>query len=85
MLPRPSEDKLVKQLPWCYINFKLKPAPISSSSLPAKIPLKSPSILGASPLFGAFGLATLLLFSWPAFEGNVGNKAVDFGLGSSLK
>lgn len=42
-------------------------------------------IRGASPLFGALGLATLLLFSWPALLGKVGNIAVLFGLGSSLK
>ena len=71
-----------------YISFNEKPPPTSSSSLLPNIPLKSaapPSILGASPLFGALGLATLLLFSCPAFDGNVGNIAVDFGLGSSLK
>jgi len=52
------------------------------------MPLKSatcPSSLGASPLFGALGLTILLRFSWPAFEGKVGNIAVDFGFGSSLK
>lgn len=52
------------------------------------MPLKSaasPPIFGASPLFGALGLATFLLFSCPAFEGKVGNMAVDFGRGSSLK
>lgn len=70
-----------------YISFSWNPAPESSSSLPAKIPLKSadPSILGASPLIGALGLATFLLFSWPALEGNVGNMAVDLGFGFSSK
>lgn len=70
-----------------YISFNLNPAPISSSSLPANIPLKSASSpsLGAAPLIGAFGLATRLRFSCPAFDGNVGNIAVDFGFGSSLK
>ena len=71
-----------------YISFKANPPPISSASLFAKMPLKSAAsaaILGASPLFGALGLASLLLFSWPAFEGNVGNIAVLLGFGSSLK
>lgn len=71
-----------------YISFNANPPPTSSVSLSAKIPLKSaasPAILGASPLFGALGLANLLLFSWPAFEGNVGNMAVLLGFGSSLK
>jgi hypothetical protein len=41
---------------------------------------------GASPLFGALGLtAPLRIFSCPALDGNVGNIAVDFGFGSSLK
>ena len=40
---------------------------------------------GASPRLGALGLATLLLFSWPAFEGKVGNIADDFGRGFSWK
>ena len=71
-----------------YISFNANPPPTSSVSLFAKISLKSaasPAILGASPLFGALGLANLLLFSWPAFEGNVGNIAVLLGFGSSLK
>lgn len=71
-----------------YINFNAKPPPISSVSLSAKMPLKSaasPAITGASPRFGALGLATLLLFSWPAFEGKVGNIAGLLGFGSSLK
>lgn len=71
-----------------YISFRAKPPPISCSSLLANIPLKSaasPAIFGASPLLGALGLATLLLFSCPAFEGKVGNIAVDLGRGSSLK
>ena len=71
-----------------YISFNANPPPTSSVSLLAKIPLKSaasPAILGASPLFGALGLASLLLFSWPAFDGNVGNMAVLLGFGSSLK
>ena len=70
------------------MSFNAKPPPTSSSSLSANMPLKSaasPEILGASPRFGALGLATRLLFSCPAFEGKVGNMAVDFGLGSSLK
>lgn len=68
-----------------YINFKLNPPPFSSSSRPANIPLKS--ILcrpGASPRIGAFGVCRLL-FSIPALEGKVGNMAVLFILGSSLK
>ena len=71
-----------------YISFNENPPPTSSVSLFAKRPLKSaasPAILGASPLFGALGLASLLLFSWPALEGNVGNIAVLLGFGSSLK
>lgn len=70
------------------MSLSWKPAPDSSFSRPAKIPLKSaisPPILGASPLFGALGLTIFLLFSWPAFEGNVGNMAADLGFGSSLK
>jgi hypothetical protein len=68
-------------------NLSANPPPTSSLSRPAKIPLKSipsPLSFGASPLFGALGLAILLLFSWPALDGNVGNIAVDFGRGSSL-
>lgn len=71
-----------------HISFKANPPPTSSSSLLANMPLKStasPASRGASPLFGALGLATLRLFSCPAFDGKVGNMAVDFGLGSSLK
>lgn len=34
---------------------------------------------------GALGLACRLFFSWPAFDGKVGNMAVGFGRGSSLK
>jgi hypothetical protein len=34
---------------------------------------------------GAFGLAWRRFFSWPAFDGNVGNMAVGLGRGSSLK
>ena len=70
------------------MSLSEKPAPVSSCSLPAKMPLKSamsPPIRGASPLLGALGLATLLRFSCPALDGNVGNMAVDFGFGSSLK
>ena len=79
---------IVQLMPQAYISFNANPPPTSSVSLSAKIPLKSaasPAILGASPLFGALGLASLLLFSWPAFEGNVGNMAVLLGFGSSLK
>lgn len=71
-----------------HISFRAKPPPTSCSSLFAKMPLKSaasPPIFGASPLFGALGLATLLRFSCPALDGKVGNMAVDLGLGSSLK
>lgn len=68
-------------------NLSAKPAPTSSLSLSAKMPLKSnpsPLILGASPLLGALGLAALLLFSCPALLGNVGNIASALGRGSSL-
>ena len=34
---------------------------------------------------GALGLACRRFFSWPAFDGKVGNMAVGFGRGSSLK
>ena len=71
-----------------YISFSRNPAPASSFSRPANIPLKSApstSIRGASPLLGAFGLANLRLFSCPALDGNVGNMAADFGLGFSSK
>lgn len=40
---------------------------------------------GAAPRTGALGLAWRRFFSWPALEGNVGNMAVGFGRGSSLK
>ena len=69
---------------YVYTIFNRKPPPTSSLSLPEKIPLKS-SNFGASPLFGALGLVILCLFSWPAFEGKVGNIVVLFGFGSSLK
>lgn len=78
----------VRLIPQSYISFNANPPPTSSVSRFSKIPLKSaasPAILGAFPLFGALGLASLLLFSWPAFEGNVGNIAVLLGFGSSLK
>lgn len=70
-----------------HLSFKAKPPPTSSASLPAKILLKSspsPLILGASPLFGALGEAAFLRFSWPAFDGKVGNMAVGFGRGFSV-
>lgn len=67
------------------INFSSHPAP-PSSPLPPKTPPKStPSPTGLSPLLGALGLATLRLRSCPALLGNVGNIALLFGLGSSLK
>ena len=78
----------IRLVPNAYISFNANPPPTSSVSLFVNIPLKSaatPAILGASPLFGALGLANLRLFSWPAFEGNVGNMAVLLGFGSSLK
>ena len=71
-----------------HINFKLNPPPICSSFLSANMPVKSaasPAMRGASPRFGALGLAALLLFSSPAFDGKVGNIAVDFGFGVSWK
>ena len=79
---------IVQLVPQAYISFNTNPPPTSSVSLLANIPLKSvasPAILGASPLCGALGLASLLLFSWPAFDGNVGKMAVLLGFGSSLK
>jgi hypothetical protein len=63
-------------------SLNAKPAPTSSVSFAPKIELKSPSSFGASPRIGAFGLATLLLLSWPALEGNVGNMLAAFGRGS---
>lgn len=68
-------------------NFSWKPPPLSSTSLPLNIELKStsPGSPGASPRIGALGLAWRLRFSCPALDGNVGNIAVGFGLGSSLK
>lgn len=70
-----------------HTNLRLNPAPASSFSLPAKIPLKSASSpsFGASPLFGAFGVAIFLRFSCPALEGKVGNISLDLGLGFSSK
>ena len=86
---QPYVDGMVREKLWIvYMSFNAKPPPTSSLSLSANMPLKSaasPVILGASPRFGALGLATRLLFSCPAFEGKVGNMAVDLGLGSSLK
>lgn len=63
-------------------SLNANPAPISSVSFPPKIELKSPSNFGASPLIGAFGLATRLLLSCPAFDGKVGNILVALGRGS---
>jgi len=45
----------------------------------------SPVIFGASPRFGALGLAKRLRFSCPALDGNVGNMALDLGRGFSSK
>jgi hypothetical protein len=68
-------------------TLNANPPPASSPSLPLNIPLKSTSPLrpGASPLTGAFGLGARLLLSCPAFDGNVGNRLVGFGRGSSVK
>lgn len=69
-----------------HTNRKLNPPPFSSSSLPPNIPPKSPApSIGASPLFGALGLATLRRFSWFALLGKVGKREGWAGLGSSLK
>ena len=72
------------------ISRRENPPPISSSSLPPKIPplpatIFPKSIRPTSPLLGAFGLEILLLFSCPALLGKVGNISFAFGFGSSLK
>ena len=61
-----SLESTIRLVPHAYISFNANPPPTSSVSLFVKIPLKSaasPTILGASPLFGALGLANFLLFS----------------------
>src|SRR5688572_22111121 len=69
-----------------YTIRKENPAPLSSLSLPPKIPLKStsPKSTASSPLPGACGSALLLVLSCPALLGNVGNMLSGLGLGASF-
>ena len=82
-----SRIKSSKNLAIFYTSFSRNPPPTSSFSRLAKMLLKSGASwsLGASPPLGALGVATFLLFSWPAFDGNVGKNSVDFGRGFSSK